>query len=34
VFNSGYLTGDVLDPRESRWLNRTGVVKLTFLQAF
>jgi hypothetical protein len=35
VLNSRYLTeGDPLDPRDSRWLNRTGVVKLTFLKAF
>ena len=34
VLNSGYLTGDPLDPRDSRWLSRTGVVKLTFLRAF
>ncbi|MEX2467229.1 MAG: DUF5916 domain-containing protein [Gemmatimonadota bacterium] len=34
VLNSGYLTGDALDPRDSRWLNRTGVVKVTFLRAF
>jgi hypothetical protein len=34
VLNSGYLTGDPLDPRDSRWLNRTGVVKVTFLRAF
>ncbi|MCA1788881.1 MAG: hypothetical protein LC667_03180, partial [Thioalkalivibrio sp.] len=34
VLNTGYLTGDPLDPRDSRWLNRTGVVKVTFLRAF
>jgi hypothetical protein len=34
VFDTGYLTQDLLDPRESRWLRRTGVVKLTYLMAF
>ena len=34
VFDSGYLTQDLLDPRESRWLRRTGVVKLTYMLAF
>lgn len=34
VIDTGYLTGDLLDPRESRWLRRTGVVKLTYLKAF
>lgn len=34
VFNTGYLTGDVMDPRETRWLRRTGVVKLTYLKSF
>jgi len=34
VLNTRYLTGDPLDPRDSRWLNRTGVVKVTFLRAF
>ena len=34
VLNTGYLTGDLLDPRETRWLQRTGVVKLTYLKAF
>jgi hypothetical protein len=34
VLDSGYLTGDDLDPRASRWLRRTGVVKITFLKAF
>jgi hypothetical protein len=33
VFDTGYLTEDPLDPRESRWLQRTGVVKLTYLWA-
>lgn len=34
VIDTGYLTGDLLDPREPRWLRRTGVVKLTYLKAF
>lgn len=34
VFDTGYRTGDALDPRESRWARRTGVVKLTYLKAF
>ena len=34
VFDTGYFTGDQLDPRDTRWSNRTGVVKLTWLKAF
>ena len=34
VFDTGYLTGDLLDPRTDRWQRRTGVVKLTYLKAF
>ncbi|HSM62102.1 MAG TPA: hypothetical protein VK849_14945, partial [Longimicrobiales bacterium] len=34
VLDTGYRTGDALDPRETRWLRRTGVVKLTWLKAF
>ena len=34
VIDTGYLTGDLLDPREPRWQRRTGVVKLTYLKAF
>ena len=34
VIDTGYLTGDLLDPREPRWQRRTGVVKLTYLMAF
>ncbi len=34
VLNTGYQMGDLLDPRETRWLQRTGVVKLTYLKAF
>lgn len=34
VLDTGYLTGDLLDPRDSRWLRRTGIVKVTYLKAF
>ena len=34
VFDTGYLVGDLLDPRTERWQQRTGVVKLTYLKAF
>ena len=34
VFDTGYLTGDLLDPRTERWQRRTGVVKLTYMKAF
>ena len=34
VFDTGYLTGDLLDPRTERWQRRTGVVKVTYLKAF
>jgi hypothetical protein len=34
VLDTGYLTGDLLDPYETRWARRTGVVKLTYLKAF
>ena len=34
VFDTGYLAGDLLDPRTERWQRRTGVVKLTYLKAF
>ncbi len=34
VFDTGYLTGDLLDPRTERWQRRTGVVKMTYLKAF
>ncbi|MXW08369.1 MAG: carbohydrate binding family 9 domain-containing protein, partial [Gammaproteobacteria bacterium] len=34
VIDTGYLTGDLFDPREPRWQRRTGVVKLTYLMAF
>ncbi len=34
VFDTGYLRGDLLDPRTERWTRRTGVVKLTYLKAF
>ncbi len=34
VFDTGYLTGGLLDPRTERWQRRTGVVKLTYMKAF
>ncbi|MDA0327578.1 MAG: DUF5916 domain-containing protein [Gemmatimonadetes bacterium] len=34
VLDTGYLTGALSDPRDPRWLRRTGVVKLTYLKAF
>jgi hypothetical protein len=34
VLDTGYFTGDLLDPRDTRWQRRTGVVKLTWLKAF
>ena len=34
VFDTGYLTGDLLDPRTERWQRRTGVVKVTYMKAF
>ena len=34
VLDTGYFTGDLLDPLDPRWLRRTGVVKLTYLKAF
>jgi hypothetical protein len=34
VLNTGYFQGDLMDPREDRWVNRAGVVKLTYLKAF
>ena len=34
VLDTGYFTGDLLDPRDSRWRRRTGIVKLTYLKAF
>ena len=34
VFDTGYLTGPLQDPRDARWFRRTGVVKLTYLKAF
>jgi len=32
VLNTGYLMGDLLDPHETRWTHRTGIVKLTYLK--
>lgn len=34
VIDTGYLTGALQDPRDPRWVRRTGVVKLTWLKAF
>ncbi len=34
VLDTGYFTGDLEDPRDERWVRRTGVVKLTYLKAF
>ena len=34
VFDTGYLTGPLTDPRDARWFRKTGVVKLTYLRAF
>jgi hypothetical protein len=34
VFDTGYLTGPLQDPRDPRWIRQTGVVKLTYLKAF
>ncbi|MCA9738436.1 MAG: DUF5916 domain-containing protein [Gemmatimonadota bacterium] len=34
VLDTGYRTGALQDPRQSRWDRRTGVVKLTYLKAF
>lgn len=33
VLDTGYFTGDLFDPFESRWRRRTGVVKVTYLKA-
>jgi hypothetical protein len=33
VLNTGYFRGDLLDPHEERWVNRAGVIKLTYLKA-
>jgi len=34
VVNTGYFAGDLADPRDERWANRAGVIKLTYLRAF
>ena len=34
VLNTGYFQGDLLDPHQERWVNRAGVIKLTYLKAF
>ena len=33
VLDTGYRLGDLLDPRETRWARRTGVVKVTYMKA-
>jgi len=34
VLNTGYFQGELMDPRDERWVNRAGVIKLTYLKAF
>ncbi len=34
VLNTGYFEGELMDPRDERWVNRAGVIKLTYLRAF
>jgi len=34
VLNTGYFQGDLMDPHDERWVNRAGVIKLTYLKAF
>ncbi|HCW78649.1 MAG TPA: hypothetical protein DG084_05985, partial [Gemmatimonadetes bacterium] len=34
VLDTGYLTDALNDPRDTRWLRKTGVVKLTYVRAF
>lgn len=34
VLNTGYFQGDLMDPHDERWMNRAGVIKLTYLKAF
>ena len=34
VLNTGYFQGDLMNPRDERWVNRAGVIKLTYLKAF
>jgi hypothetical protein len=34
VLNTGYFAGSLPHPRDERWLNRAGVIKLTYLKAF
>lgn len=33
VFDTGYQTGDPLEPMRTRWVRRTGVLKVTYLKA-
>lgn len=34
VLDTGYFTGELMDPRDPRFLRRTGVAKLTYMKAF
>jgi hypothetical protein len=34
VVNTGYFAGELPDPRDERWVNRAGVIKLSYLKAF
>jgi hypothetical protein len=34
VLNTGYFQGELMDPHEERWVNRAGVIKLTYMKAF
>jgi len=34
VLNTGYFQGDLVNPHDERWVNRAGVIKLTYLKAF
>ncbi|HSG07332.1 MAG TPA: DUF5916 domain-containing protein [Longimicrobiales bacterium] len=34
VLDTGYFSGDLLNPRNERWIRRTGVVKVTYMKAF
>jgi len=34
VLNTGYFQGELENARDERWMNRAGVIKLTYLRAF
>jgi hypothetical protein len=34
VLNTGYFEGELANPHDERWVNRAGVIKLTYLKAF